>query len=80
MQQFSTRKFDSGNMFVVSYLRLVGLIVLMEGSCAEEYKIGMIVQKECCHWSAMYRIGGAMILAMDQLKEDHVIIDDVDFR
>ena len=55
------------------------IMTVIRGVCPVEYKIGMIVQKECCAWHAMYKVGGAINIALDQLREDHVI-DNVTFR
>ena len=54
------------------------LMVFVVSSC-KEFKIGMLVQTECCHWTSMYRIGGAINIAMDHLREDQVI-NDANFR
>ena len=61
------------------WMPLIGIVMLISGTMCDQYKIGMIVEKECCSWSSMYIIGGAMNIALEQLREDNVV-DDVDFR
>ena len=61
-------------------IRMVGLLtMLIPVTESVEYKIGMIVERHCCHWSALYRSGGAVNIAMDHLRANH-ILDGVDFR
>lgn len=55
------------------------ILTMIEGICSTEYKIGMIVRKECCKWHAMYRIGGSINIALDQVEEDGVL-ENVTFR
>ena len=63
---------------IVLVRAIVLLMVFVVSSC-REYKIGMLVQTECCHWTSMYRVGGAINIAIDHLREDQVI-NDANFR
>ena len=61
------------------FARAIVLLMVLVVSRCREYKIGMLVQTECCHWTSMYRVGGAINIAMDHLREDQVI-HDANFR
>ena len=58
---------------------LFGLLTFIPSTISVEYKIGMIVARNCCHWTGLYRVGGAMNIAMDHLRNNN-IVNGVDFR
>ena len=58
---------------------MLELLYIAQGLGLVEYKIGIITPSDCCSWASLYRAGGAISLAIDQLNQDHVT-DDVQFR
>ena len=60
-------------------LRLLGLLIFIRSTISVEYKIGMIVARNCCHRTSLYRTGGAVNIAMDHLRANN-IVNGVDFR
>lgn len=60
-------------LHVVIWLASVSL------SFEEDYIIGILARKNCCQWDSISRIGGAMNIAIDHLRKDHVV-DGANFR
>ena len=43
------------------------------------YTIGLLARIGCCNWDGSFKVGGAINIAMDQLREDR-IMDGFVFR
>ena len=75
------KRIASNQQCLKDLVALVSVIgpMFLEFTSGDVYKIGMPVRKGCCGWDGMHIIGGAVNLAMDQLRSDQVM-DDVEFR
>ena len=62
-----------------NFLTAIIVSTFVEFTNGNVYKIGMPVRKGCCAWDGMFKIGGAINIAMDQLRHDRVA-DGVEFR
>ena len=67
------------NRFITAAIVILVIYLEFTAGDGDVYKIGMAARKSCCWWDGMHVIGGAINIAMDQLRSDQVV-NDFNFR